>query len=368
MFLVYQNREKYSVDDVGMDLLPLQIQPLIDGHRTSGVMKLMHPRYVGSLELRTSLSITGGDLASLPIISGPVHCDGSDVVFQSIEFSQQVTVADSVANVLFDACTFHGPVRFGANCSDIVLRDCSIILARSGLGVSLTCPSGIRIEKCVFRDNLVALSVQEEAVASHTFVDDAGFKKPQCLISDCVFEGNATDVVVRFSWLTGADGAYCCTFFPASLLVVETADSELTFDVSVSGKLETPLSLREWPLPKLDLTLPRRGSRRSKRNCFLRTTDNGSLHVWEDPSTIEDADLLNQQRKKKTRKMPQPSRAESLYCGVLGVPVGASLTDVHAAFKKLALVHHPDKTGGTDSQFIRIRKARDELTSILQNR
>lgn len=47
---------------------------------------------------------------------------------------------------------------------------------------------------------------------------------------------------------------------------------------------------------------------------------------------------------------------------VLGVAFGASDADVRAAFKALALIHHPDK-GGDQALFVEVRQAFEELTT-----
>lgn len=45
------------------------------------------------------------------------------------------------------------------------------------------------------------------------------------------------------------------------------------------------------------------------------------------------------------------------YYEILGVPRGASEEDVKKAYRKLAHLHHPDKTGGTDTKFKEINEA-----------
>lgn len=51
---------------------------------------------------------------------------------------------------------------------------------------------------------------------------------------------------------------------------------------------------------------------------------------------------------------------ENLY-EILGVEREATADQVHAAFKALAKIHHPDVNGGDDTEFKRIKRARDTL-------
>ena len=54
--------------------------------------------------------------------------------------------------------------------------------------------------------------------------------------------------------------------------------------------------------------------------------------------------------------------ASEHWSDVLGVPKGASRTDIDAAYKRLRSQHHPDR-GGDGEQFHRITKAYEEATS-----
>ena len=53
--------------------------------------------------------------------------------------------------------------------------------------------------------------------------------------------------------------------------------------------------------------------------------------------------------------------AEDNYYDILGVGKDASEEEIRKAYKKLALIHHPDKNGGDDTMFKKINTAHDTL-------
>lgn len=55
------------------------------------------------------------------------------------------------------------------------------------------------------------------------------------------------------------------------------------------------------------------------------------------------------------------------YYDLLGIPVGASKTEVKQAYRKLASQHHPDKGGNTDN-FIALQEAYQKIITSTHNR
>jgi curved DNA-binding protein CbpA len=49
---------------------------------------------------------------------------------------------------------------------------------------------------------------------------------------------------------------------------------------------------------------------------------------------------------------------------VLGIPPGSNITEITKAYRKLALIHHPDKNKGSDVYFKIINNAYDNLRSL----
>jgi hypothetical protein len=166
--------------------------------------------------------------------------------------------------------------------------------------------------------------------------------------------------------VSGAKGESTAVLYPSHVL--ETSDSHIsTFDVSISGKLDTPLTFKSWPIDMRSVdgrSVPRRGYKSSGRCCHIKL-DGDTLIICEDPHVQE-----RETRGKKRRNSERISvtRAEQHYSTVLGIEPGSDRERISAAYKKLALIHHPDKEGGSDDKFVEIKKARDELISVLDHK
>ncbi|MCA9093503.1 MAG: DnaJ domain-containing protein [Planctomycetaceae bacterium] len=67
------------------------------------------------------------------------------------------------------------------------------------------------------------------------------------------------------------------------------------------------------------------------------------------------AEKIRQRQAQRPRgnHVPMDAKSVSECCQVLGIPVDSSIDDVKSAYRKLALIHHPD-LGGNAAEFIRI--------------
>jgi hypothetical protein len=145
-----------------------------------------------------------------------------------------------------------------------------------------------------------------------------------------------------------------------------TAD-DITIEGSITGRFETPICFRTWPIPASmfpigELHVKRRGFKSNNLFCHVHLEEGGSITVREDPY------VAPEQGKRKRREIRSNfSRAEIHYSGILEIPPGSDECTVSSAFRKLALQHHPDKRGSEDT-FISIKRARDELIKIVASR
>jgi hypothetical protein len=197
-------------------------------------------------------------------------------------------------------------------------------------------------------------------------------REPYCCLNSCTFESNTTDVVVQVRIVSGEEGANKAVINPKSILSISGEESDaVKYDVSISGRLDAPLSFKEWPIPinKFQgLSVGRRGVRSNKRMCHFVVDKDGKILMTEDSpkDDIKGGDRPKNKRSKKSSS--EFSKAEIHYCQVLGIDPGKTKSAISAAYKKLALLHHPDKEGGETHTFIEVKKARDELMKIVEAR
>ena len=342
-----------------------KIQDIFNDNRKDRILSLECGRYWGNLTISEKV-VVGNDSENLdmkPILTGSVSIETSEVSINSVEFLQSVVIFESCHKVEFKNCRFSGPIRIGRSCEEILFKDCC--MNTNGVGISMILPIRVSLTGCSFKGCLVGVSIQEDIRVSDSFesLSIGQLCTPYCTIKDCDFE-NSTDIVVRVSCLPNSvqTGPSLHTLWAGRLLALENNTGIVDWDVSVCGKFDV-LSWKEWPLPNdIDIVCKRRGSHKSGRNCYIKTVGD-CIHIWEDPPVADDSRALPTKKPKNTRH----TRSEIHYSTILGIEPGSSLAEISSAFKKLALVHHPDKKESTcDNDFIQIKHARDELIKITQ--
>lgn len=326
----------------------LDIRHLVDSLIDDSVLSLESGRYFGNLSVSKSVHLENV-LDTEPILCGSVVIDASNVTFRGIKFTNTISVSGKDIN--FHECIMTGSVRLSRDCVGVFFKNCDISPERNGVGVTMLSPGEcITFTKCSFSNCLLALSIQVDIISSEDILSD---ETPSfCSVNDCEFECNSTDVVVRISILRGLSPASVHAIFSPPQILKLHSLNKVSYDISLSGSFRAPLSFQEWPLGPLELTLPRRGTK--GRNCYIKTLSSGGVHIWEDEY------IAGMQRPLKR------SHAEVYYSTILGIDAGSCREEILSAFKKLALIHHPDKCGET-TEFIKIKKARDELINILDN-
>ena len=318
----------------------------------------------GSIEISRPIRITIGASSSSEI-AGPVYIRSSGVELVGMVCRGPICIDESSCDVKLNSCKVSGSVRVSKGCKNVSLESCSISPERRGVGLQVFDPENLLIRSCRISNCLVGVSISR-GTAMAPLDSFAQPHNPECRIESSAFRSNSTDVVVQMAIVSGAKGESTAVLYPSHVL--ETSDSHIsTFDVSISGKLDTPLTFKSWPIDMRSVdgrSVPRRGYKSSGRCCHIKL-DGDTLIICEDPHVQE-----RETRGKKRRNSERISvtRAEQHYSTVLGIEPGSDRERISAAYKKLALIHHPDKEGGSDDKFIEIKKARDELISLLDHK
>lgn len=339
------------------------MQSLVDS-ASNGSIDISEGFLKGSLSFRTPLdaSFSYADETSTSG-RGTLHIASDGVRIRGLRLRGTVMIDSGLSEVSFSDCVIFGNVKVGSGCSDVCLTKCAIEPER-GVGLAIETNSSLRIVDSIFSRSLVGISLTNEVFLADSVGSFAPPSSPLCVIERCRFDSNQTDVVVQMLLRSGTSPGHIAVVYPSLLLSLRETKSAMEFEVSLGGRFETPLLFKEWPIPleSLDgLQVPRRGFQSNNRFCYLQVKDD-SITV------TEDAFVPGPERKRKRAvKTPQFSRAQIHYADILGLEVGCTKDDVQKAYKRLALQHHPDKTGGNERSFIEVKLARDQLMKILDN-
>jgi hypothetical protein len=299
---------------------------------------------------------------------GSLVISGVKTVIKGLRIQGLVTVCSNADDVQLVECVLMAGIRLETGARNVELSSCEIF-ASGRVAITVSSDCSVELATCDIRESLVGVSVSEEfkMCSSAGQIPSTAERKPACTLRNCQFEGNGTDIVVCMTLRSGqSPDDLRAVISPFKVLDIKDFKmEELTVDASISGRFENPITFKTWPLDlerfrNRTTDIPRRGFRSNKRMCHLTIVDE-SIIVNEDP--FEPA----KSRRKRKERHHQFSFAEVHYSSILGLEPGSEGSAVGSAFRRLALLHHPDKHG-SDESFISIKKARDELTKIIASR
>lgn len=301
-----------------------------------------------------------------PRSRGSITISANNVCISGLNLKGSLVISSGVRGFKIIDSVISGTIKIENDVKDVTVSDCDIESAGKA-GISIMSETCVRITRTRISGCLVGISISQDFfLQSH-----AGSQQPPveqlCRVSDCNFESNGTDIVVRMAVRSGeSDSASTARLWPDLVLSLEDeCESEhLKIDASISGRFESPLCFKVWPIPIESMSVPRRGFKSNGRLCHLKA-EGRALVITED-AYVKDADSKQPERKEKRCLAPY-GRAEVHYCKLLGIEPGSDTATVASAFRRLALKHHPDKQGDDDT-FIALKKARDELMKIVVDR
>lgn len=295
-----------------------------------------------------------------------IHISSKNVKISGLRISGSIDVGNDCADVTLKECHIRGCIRIGSSCVRVRLESCEIEGSAS-FGLLVSSDSSVSLINTSFRNNLVGLSLSNEVAMGVSITSDPG--PPLCQLEGCAFESNSTDIVIQIRIVSGPEGAHTAVINPGRILGYSHAEEEsmkeLKWDVSISGRLESPLSFKQWPIATERLhkvSVKRRGFRSNKRMCRFQI-DGDQILLIEDPPQSFDG-------RKRIRKDTPPveySKAQLNLYKVLEISPGSDKAAITSAFRRLALLHHPDKGGGESHAFVLIKRARDELIMLLDS-
>lgn len=296
-------------------------------------------------------------------VRGTIYVKSSNVLIEGLTLLGDIVIDEGVENISMRRCFITGAIKVGRLCKSVSISETSILQGGKGVGIVLYPECIAQLTDVSIQDCLVGISLMVES--QDTLVEQGysgSFRK-------CQFSNNTTDVVIQLQ-LRVNEGGETSSINTSRILELHEPHENISFEVSLTGRFAEPLSFKSWPIPleSLPHILPRRGFKSSHRYCHLAVNDS-VITVKEDAQQEESTKQgVESSRKRKAKRSPMYTKAEEYYSAVLGLQPGSTKEAVMSAFKRLVLEYHPDKAEQTSDQFILVKKARDELVRLIQDR
>jgi len=317
---------------------------------------------------RVFLDYTDSSCSSDDAVSkSNITISGTNIHLRGLRIEGIVYIDSQSADIILEDCIIKGSIRMESEARKIHLKYCVISPTRRMSGIHIANGVNVTIERCHISNCISGISVSRD-ITSECFVNNTRLTAVQCFIDNCVYEHNTTDVVGTVYIHSGHKDEELVSSVCFDDILRIRGDSVPTMEISICGILDPPLQFKEWPIPvdSIPLVAKRRGGRLSSRYCHFSTVGD-VIVITQDPRTDQSLDTPRG-RKRKEPSQHEYTKAEIYYSRVLAIQPGSSSDEILSAYRKLALQHHPDKTNGESERFILIKRARDELIRILNNR
>lgn len=283
--------------------------------------------------------------------------EGCSIVIENITFltNGAIYVSSGVYDITIRKCILPScQVKIENGCRNIIIVDCEISSFRRGPAI-LANDSDVDISECSIKDCIVGIHVSRSIQVRFPILESDCFTgvkiRENCNFSDC-----STDLVVSLvlgypdEYPVGVPGG--CKINCESVLELET---DCTCEVQIQGRFARPINFESWPPEDKKFQVNRRGS--AGRKCRI-IISSGVILIEED-GRVERSDPRKRDRK--------TVHSEDL--SILGLnELPASHEELNKAFRKAALIHHPDKSHNREHveiSFIDLMGAKDRILLAL---
>ena len=295
---------------------------------------------------------------------GNLTIQAPGVTIEGLRLTGLVEVVESINDLELVECLIAGSVRINSSCDRICFTNCVISTHGGMVGISVSDSSSVTVNECHIDGCITGCALIQHAIMGDG-ASASPIKWPNVSFKDCVFARNSVDILVDI-YVHGGEPDATTASIPLDSFISLSGNMNVTINVSVRGVFDKPLQFTEWPIPRTSfpLTVPRRGSNASGRQCHLQF-DADNLVISQD---LPNSNVPTPRGRKRKQADAQPqSKAALYYYRILELEAGASKSDILSSYRRLALRYHPDKSESDGDRFILIKRARDELIRMIDD-